>query len=195
MVLKYGYVIGEQIGSKTATEGKIITPINIPEVVNLSIVNSSIFLVLGTKPEILEWLRTHSHIRLEVHLFDNENEASHIHIPDIVIDLLPTLDSHQNKSLLDYVNPLHHPNPSEEEVRLEFRPQNPKNDDNIEPYFRHVVKRNSSFSEIIDDLQQKWDSVVYPSAWDNFKHIASSLSNNANNENNDTSLDSVVVNK
>ena len=142
--------------------------------------------------EILEWLRTNSHIRLEVHLFDDDkNEAPHIHIPDIVIDLLPTLDPGyaHNKSLLDYVNPLHHPNPSEEEVRLEFRPLNPKNDDSIEPYFRHFIKRNSSFGEIVDDLQQKWDSIVYPSVWDNFKHVVDSLSN----EKNDTSLDSVVV--
>ena len=146
--------------------------------------------------EILEWLRTNSQIKLEVHLFDDDkNEAPHIHIPDVVIDLLPALDSShtQSKSFLDYVNPLHHPNPSEEEVRLEFRPQNPKNDDNVEPYLRHVVKRNSSFGEFVDDLQQKWDSIVYPSAWDNFKHIAGSLSSEENNV--DASLDSVVVDK
>uniref|UniRef100_A0A1D1YV26 Anaphase-promoting complex subunit 2 n=1 Tax=Anthurium amnicola TaxID=1678845 RepID=A0A1D1YV26_9ARAE len=194
MSLKYGYVIGEQIGNQAATEGKLITPLKVPEVISLSVVNSSRFMIFGTKPEILEWIRTHSHIKLEVHLFDNENEAPHIQIPDIMVDLLPSLESNQNKSLLDYVNPLHHPNPSEEGVRLEFRPQNSKNDDSIEPYFRLSVKRNSSFGEIIDDLQQKWDSIVYPSVWDNLKNITSSLSSNANNENN-SSPDSIVVNK
>ena len=125
-------------------------------------------------------------------MFDNENEATHVNIPDVVIDLLPSIDSHQNRSFLDYVNPLHRPNPSEEEIRLEFRPQNSKNDDFIEPYFRYIVKRNSSFSEIIDELQRKWDSIVYPSVWDNFKHVTSSLT--SSNEN-DNSLDSIVVNK
>jgi len=137
--------------------------------------------------EILEWLRTHSHIKLEVHLFDDDkNNASNIHIPDVVIDILPSLDftGHtQHRSFLDYINPLHHPNPSEEEVRLEFRPLNQKYDDNIEPYFRHVMKRNSSLGEIVDELQRKWDSMVYPSIWDNVKNITSSL----NDEINDTS--------
>ncbi|CAI2195111.1 7862_t:CDS:2, partial [Funneliformis geosporum] len=171
----------EQLNNTTATGGKIITPAKTPEVISLSVVNSSRFLILGTKPEILEWLREYSHIKLEVHLFDNDKiEASHIHIPDIVIDILPMLDltgNTQQRSLLDYVNPLHHPNPSEEEVRLEFRPLNPKIDDNIEPYIRHVVTRSSSLGEFVDELQRKWDSMVYPSVWDNFKKITSSLLN------------------
>ncbi|CAG8757350.1 4936_t:CDS:2, partial [Funneliformis caledonium] len=183
--------LGEQVNNTTATGGKIITPAKTPEVISLSVVNSSRFLILGTKPEILEWLREHSHIKLEVHLFDDDKiEASHIHIPDIVTDILPTLDltgNSQQRSFIDYINPLHHPDPSDEEVRLEFRPQNPKIDDNSEPYIRLVVKRSSSLGEIVDELQLKWDSMVYPSVWDNFKKITSSLLN----EENDT-LDSVV---
>ncbi len=76
MVLKYGYVIGkilytaarvkflemlrtkdivnwylgEQLNNAAVTGGKIITPTKTPEVINLSVVNSSRFSIFGTKP-------------------------------------------------------------------------------------------------------------------------------------------------
>ncbi|CAG8587439.1 8674_t:CDS:2 [Diversispora eburnea] len=164
-----GYLIAEQVVGNTATE-KVITPTKIPEVISLSVVNSSRFLIIGTKPEILEWLHTYSHIKLEVTLFNDENEAPHIHIPDVLIDLLPTFEK-SGKSLIDYINPIHHPNPENAIVQLEFRPVNHKIDENVEPYFRVIVKRGSTFGEIIDEISAKWDSIDYPSIWDNVKHI------------------------
>ncbi|CAG8571877.1 1790_t:CDS:2 [Racocetra fulgida] len=140
------------------TAGKIITPTKLPEVI-----------------KILEWLRTYSHIKLEVTLFDDVTEAPHVRVPDIVIDLLPTFNEFgyaKHSSLLDYIIPTYHPNPDEEPVRLEFRPANPKDDENSDPYFRITVKRGSKFSEIFDELKDKWDSVVYPNVWDNLKHLA-----------------------
>ncbi|CAG8534831.1 5528_t:CDS:2 [Racocetra persica] len=134
------------------TAGKIITPTKLPEVIGLSVVNSSRFIILGTKPE-----------------------APHVRVPDIVIDLLPTFNEFgyaKHSSLLDYIIPTHHPNPDEEPVRLEFRPANPKTDENSDPYFRITVKRGSKFSEIFNELKDKWDSVVYPNVWDNLKHLA-----------------------
>ncbi|CAG8587459.1 210_t:CDS:2, partial [Dentiscutata heterogama] len=175
MVLKYGYAIGEQVGNMTMTSGKIVTPTKLPEVISLSVVNSSRFIILGTKPEILEWLCTYSNIKLEVTLFDDVTEAPHVHVPDVVIDLLPTFNEYgyaKHKSLLDYIIPTHHPNPAEEPVRLEFRPANPKDDENIDPYFRIIVKRGSAFGEIFNEIKDKWDSIVYPNMWDNLKHLA-----------------------
>ncbi|CAG8499114.1 10956_t:CDS:2 [Acaulospora colombiana] len=176
MVLKYGYAIGEQVGNMTMTAGRLVTPARMPDVISLSVVNSSTFLVFGTKPEILEWLRTYSHVRLEVTLFDDRSEAPHVSIPDVVVDLLPALDSSGNprrRSLINYLIPTYHPDPSSEEVHLEFRPVNHKIDENIEPYFRIIVERGSTFGEIVDEISTKWDSVTYPSLWDNFKNIAS----------------------
>ncbi|KAF0407942.1 hypothetical protein F8M41_008699 [Gigaspora margarita] len=203
MVLKYGYAIGEQLGNMTMTAGKIVTPTNLPQVISLSVVNSSRFIILGTKPEILEWLCTYSNIKLEVTLFDDVTEAPHVHVPDVIIDLLPTFNEYgyaKHTSLLDYIIPTHHPNPAEEAVRLEFRPANPKDDENIDPYFRITVKRGSAFGEIFNEIKDKWDSIVYPNIWDDLKNLATVsrqyLEDDGENENSSTSfnqLKSVVV--
>ncbi|CAG8585227.1 12814_t:CDS:2, partial [Cetraspora pellucida] len=165
----------EQVGNLTMTAGKIITPTKLPEVISLSVVNSSRFIILGTKPEILEWLCTYSHIKLEVTLFDDVTEAPHVRVPDVIIDLLPTFNEFgyaKHSSLLDYIIPTHHPNPSEEPVRLEFRPADSKTDENIDPYFRITVEKGSTFGEIFNEIKDKWDSVVYPNVWDDLKNLA-----------------------
>lgn len=173
MVFKYGYAIDEQVGNLTMTTGRIITPQKVPDTIVLSMVNSSRFLILGTKPEILEWLRTYSNVRLDVSLFDDPSFAPHVSIPDVVVDLLPSYDEAAQAPFLEYINPLHHPDPASEPARLEFRPVNNKIDDHIEPVFRVIVRRGSTFGDIVDNIQAKWDAVIHPSMWDNVKQIAS----------------------
>ncbi|CAG8472286.1 9209_t:CDS:2 [Ambispora gerdemannii] len=174
MVFKYGYVIGEHISSIAITSGMIMQPSHVPDVINLSVTNASRFILIGTKSEILEWLRDHSTVIIQTSLFDNPDEAPHIKIPDAVIDLLPCYGSeaHQ-KSFLETINPLAHPDPTTESVRLEFRAINPKLDDEIdEQYFRLVVERGKTIGEIYDETANAWDKVVYPSLLDNLVKIA-----------------------
>ncbi|CAG8469383.1 2450_t:CDS:2 [Ambispora leptoticha] len=177
MVFKYGYVVGEHIGSMAITSGMIMQPSHVPDVINLSVTNSSRFLLIGTKSEILEWLKYYSKIIIQTSLFDDPNEAPHIKIPDVVVDLLPCYSSeahtiHQ-KSFLETINPLAHPNPATEPVRLEFRAVNTKLDEEIsEPYFRLVVERGKTIGEIYNAIVNAWDQIVYPSMLDNLVKVA-----------------------
>ncbi|KAG9306468.1 hypothetical protein G9A89_003578 [Geosiphon pyriformis] len=177
MVFKYGFAIGENVGSMSITSARIMTPLHVPNVISLSVTNSTRFLLIGTKPEILEWIYDHPTILIETSLFDNPNEAPHIPLPDIIIDLLPCYDSdahatHQ-KSFLQSLNPLSHPDPATEPVRLEFRAVNQTLDEEInEWYFRIVIQKGKNLAEVFQRVSEEWSKVQYPSLWDNIKKVA-----------------------
>ncbi|CAG8620321.1 4516_t:CDS:2 [Paraglomus brasilianum] len=174
MVLKFGYAVDEQLGSLSTTNARIVTPMKVPERITLSVVNSSRFVVMGTKPEILEWIRSYPRTVVDVILYEDQSIAPHIHVPDVVLDLiLPSSPEVQARySWMDYINPLHHPDPTEIPIRLEFRPVQEKVDKTMEPLLRLVVKRESKFCDIVDNLQNRWDKISYPSTWDGVKKVA-----------------------
>ncbi|KAG9299394.1 hypothetical protein G9A89_014043 [Geosiphon pyriformis] len=171
MVLKWGFTIDEQINYKGVTTAKLITPPKVPDVITLSLIISDRFMLIGTKPEILEWLHSYPDIILKVRIFDDDNVPPSIHFQNIVIDLLA--DAHMHRHLADIVNPLHHPDAAFENVRLEFRISNPKTDDLLEPLFRLIVTSGSKLSEIVDSIEEEWNKLVYPSIWDEVKEVAS----------------------
>nr|CAG8567018.1 12974_t:CDS:2 [Entrophospora candida] len=168
--------LGEQVGNLAVTTGRIITPTHLPETITLSVTNSSRFLILGTKPEILEWLKDNSSIKVDVVLYDDAKEAPHIHIPDLIIDLLPYIDTkgheQHNNNLFNFILPTHHPDLNSDPVRLEIRAA--VNLDETQPYFRIVLQRNCTLGDILKEAKEKWDNTILPSLWDNVKKVAMS---------------------
>ncbi|CAJ0758213.1 2839_t:CDS:10 [Entrophospora sp. SA101] len=162
---------GEQVGNLAVTTGRIITPSHLPETITLSVTNSSRFLILGTKPEILEWLKDNSSIKVDVVLYDDAKEAPHIHIPDLIIDLLPYIDTkgheQHNNNLFNFILPTHHPDLNSDPVRLEIRAA--VNLDETQPYFRIALQRNCTLGDILKEAKEKWDNTILPSLWDNVK--------------------------
>lgn len=126
----------------------------------------------------MEWLHDHSSIQLETTLFDDPTDAPHIALPDVIIDLLPCYDQsarsqHSQQSIFESLNPLAHPDPTAEPVRLEFRALNSKLDNEItDMYFRLVGKRGSTLGDNYMNIASKWADVVYPSVWDKIKQVA-----------------------
>lgn len=124
--------------------------------ISLSLGHTSTFVFLGTKAEILEWLRTAGSTRTvhAVLFYDRpENDPLNPKV-DLVFDLMP----YPNPELTwtQWYQSFYRSDPNLETYRLEIRPEQPKLDAELEPLYRTYAKNGINLGEMAKALDKKW---------------------------------------
>jgi hypothetical protein len=118
--------------------------------------NSNKWVFIGTRVEILHWIRQHSSLVLENTIFSNGDRPSfHTH-NEVVIDLLNFNDPEQ--SFFQYVRSYVKTDNNHDRVKVEFRPKVDSKDQNIMTMCRIIVNSGVSLGSIVDQLEEKWNA-------------------------------------
>jgi hypothetical protein len=116
--------------------------------------NSNKWVFIGTRVEILHWIRQHSNLVLENTIFSNGDHPSfHTH-NEVVIDLLNFNDPDQ--SFFQYVRSYVKTDNNQDKVKVEIRPQVDSKDHNIMTMCRIIVNSGATLGSIVDQLEEKW---------------------------------------
>ncbi|KAF9348986.1 hypothetical protein BGX26_012652 [Mortierella sp. AD094] len=163
---KYGYAMNDVPGDK-----RIITPPMLGEKISLSLGHTSTFVFLGTKAEILEWFRTvgPSKTVQAVLFYDRPADDPFAPKVDLVFDLFP----YPNPDLtwVQYYQSFYRSDPNLEMYRLEVRPEQPKNDSELEPLYRMYAKNGVNLGEMAKGLEKKWSQPPDKSYIDMVKEV------------------------
>ncbi|KAL1922526.1 uncharacterized protein VTP21DRAFT_10065 [Calcarisporiella thermophila] len=162
----YGY----EIDSAPGQPGRIVTPPMLSSKISLgSSQNTNKFSFVGTRPEILEWMRHHGNIVLENAVFTGQSRPSSFHIHnEIVIDLLSYADPEAR--WIDTVWAYFAPDKRTEKVRVELRARVEKVDESITTLRRVIVNSGIAIGDLVDDLERQWFTPD-PSYVEQLKHI------------------------
>lgn len=134
--------------------------------ISLSLGQTSTFVFIGTKAEILEWFRTVGPTKIVQAVIFHDRPGSEL---DIVFDLLP----YPNPDLtwMQYYQSFYQSDPTLEKYRLELRPEQPKIDAEIEPLYRMYAKSGVCLGDIADALDKKWSQMPTKSYLDMAKEM------------------------
>ncbi|KAF9408891.1 hypothetical protein BGZ94_002157, partial [Podila epigama] len=146
---------------------RIITPPMLGDKISLSLGHTSTFVFIGTKAEILEWLRTVGPSKtVQTVLF---HDRPHQQSLDIVFDLMP----YPNPDLtwMQYYQSFYKSDPTLEKYRLELRPEQPKIDSEKEPLYRMYAKSGICLGDMADLLEKKWSQPPTKSYLDMVKEV------------------------
>ncbi|KAG0047737.1 hypothetical protein BGZ83_007255 [Gryganskiella cystojenkinii] len=143
---QYGYAMGGLPGDK-----RIITPPMLGEKISLSLGQTSTFVFIGTKAEILEWFRTVGPTKVVQAVVFHDRPSPQI---DVVFDLFwyPNPDL----TWTQYYQSFYYSDPTLEKFRLELRPEQPKIDAELEPLYRMYAKSGVCLGDVADALDKKW---------------------------------------
>ncbi|KAF9362259.1 hypothetical protein BGX34_006524 [Mortierella sp. NVP85] len=163
---KYGYALSDVPGDK-----RIVTPPMLGNKISLSLGHTSTFVFLGTKAEILEWLKTEGSSRT-VHVvlfYDRPADDPLSPKVDLVFDLLP----YPNPDLTwtQWYQSFYRFDPALETYRLEIRPEQPKYDVEVEPLYRMYAKNGVNLGEMAKALEKKWSHPPAKSYFDMVKEV------------------------
>ncbi|CAM0135927.1 hypothetical protein VKS41_001632 [Umbelopsis sp. WA50703] len=152
MSLVYGY----EIDSDTAGGvGRIIVPPLLKDKITVSTSsNSNKWIFIGTRVEILHWIRSHSNVAVENTIFSGGDQPSfHTH-NEVVVDLLNYNDPEQ--SYFQYVRSYMKTDYNVDKVKVEIRPKVDSKDQNIMTTCRIIVNSGVTFGSIVDELEERW---------------------------------------
>ncbi|GJJ67733.1 hypothetical protein EMPS_00079 [Entomortierella parvispora] len=157
----YGYAMSGLPG-----DNRIITPPMLGNKISLSLGQTSTFVFIGTKAEILEWFRTVGPTKVVQAVIFHDRPGSEL---DIVFDLLP----YPNPDLtwMQYYQSFYRSDPTLEKYRLELRPEQPKIDAEIEPLYRMYAKSGVCLGDMADALDNKWSQTPVKSYLDMAKEM------------------------
>ncbi|KAI7908040.1 uncharacterized protein BX663DRAFT_492783 [Cokeromyces recurvatus] len=134
---------------------RIITPPLLKDKITLSSVeNTNRWVFYGTRTEIIEWIKKHSHIQLENGLFPAMKPLSFNTHTELVIDLLSYSDPEQ--SMFDYLKSFIKTDFENEKVKIEIRPRIESKDQMIPTLCRIIVASGVTFGDILVELVQEW---------------------------------------
>ena len=127
---------------------------------------TSTFVFIGTKAEILEWFRTIGPTKVVQAVIFHDRPGPQI---DVVFDLFP----YPNPDLTwaQYYQSFYHTDPTLEKFRLELRPEQPKIDEELEPLYRMYAKSGVRLGDIADALDNKWSQLPTKSYLDMVKEV------------------------
>lgn len=111
---------------------------------------------IGSRAEIIHWIRQHSNLVIENAIFSGGDRPSfHTH-NEVVIDLLNFSDPEQ--SFFQYVRSYVKTDNNIDKVKVEIRPKVESKDQNIMTVCRIIVNSGVSLGSIVDKLEEKWNS-------------------------------------
>ncbi|KAG2190270.1 hypothetical protein INT46_005599 [Mucor plumbeus] len=116
--------------------------------------NTNRWVFYGTRPEILEWIKSHSDIQLENSLFSTGRPISFNTHTEIVIDLMSYNDPQQ--SMLDYMKSFVTTDFEHEKVKVEIRPRVESKDQMISTLSRVIVASGVHLGDVLAELNQEW---------------------------------------
>ncbi|KAF9963426.1 hypothetical protein BGZ65_003491 [Modicella reniformis] len=157
----YGYAMGDLPGEK-----RLVTPPMLGDKISLSLGQTSTFVFLGTKAEILEWFRTvgQSKIVQAVLFYDRPGPPL-----DIIFDLFAV--PNPDLTWTQYYQSFYRSDPTLERYRLEIRPEQPKIDAELEPLYRMYVKSGVCLGDMANQLEKKWSQPPAKSYLDMAKEV------------------------
>ncbi|CAO3657810.1 unnamed protein product [Umbelopsis ramanniana] len=154
MSLVYGYEIE---GDTAGGNGRIVVPPLLKDKINVSTSsNTNKWVFIGSRAEIIHWIRQHSNLVIENAIFSGGDRPSfHTH-NEVVIDLLNFSDPEQ--SFFQYVRSYVKTDNNIDKVKVEIRPKVESKDQNIMTACRIIVNSGVSLGSIVDNLEEKWNS-------------------------------------
>ncbi|KAI8580079.1 hypothetical protein K450DRAFT_239283 [Umbelopsis ramanniana AG] len=154
MSLVYGYEIE---GDTAGGNGRIVVPPLLKDKITVSTSsNTNKWVFIGSRAEILHWIRQHSNLILENAIFSGGDRPSfHTH-NEVVIDLLNYSDPEQ--SFFQYVRSYVKTDNNIDKVKVEIRPKVESKDQNIMTACRIIVNSGVSLASIVDNLEEKWNA-------------------------------------
>lgn len=161
----YGYEIDDGPGA-TATRRLVKPPMLSNQIAVSTTSNSSRFIFVGTRAEILEWFRQHPTIILENSTWGSNGENTptsfHTHT-ELVIDLLEYQDPETTtfQWIKSYFTSQEERR-KVEKVRVEIRPRVEKIDYDVFTICRVIVSNGVSLGEIVEDLERQWEKYDSP---------------------------------
>ncbi|KAI8352007.1 hypothetical protein B0O80DRAFT_106992 [Mortierella sp. GBAus27b] len=192
----YGYAMGDLPGDK-----RIVTPPMLGDKISLSLGQTSTFVFLGTKAEILEWFRTVGATKTiqTVVFYDRPGPSL-----DIVFDLFAV--PNPDLTWTQYYQSFYRSDPTLERYRLEIRPEQPKIDAELEPLCRNYAKSGVCLGDMATELETKWSHPSTKSYWDMAKELfyeredvqdhaqeAASVTKHQDDQRRDVELQDIVV--
>ncbi|KAG0328745.1 hypothetical protein BGZ99_004605 [Dissophora globulifera] len=144
----YGYAMGDLPGDR-----RIVTPPMLGDKISLSLVNTTTFVFIGTRPAIIEWFRTEGRLKaVTAIVFPNRPPL------DLVFDLFPI--SNPDMSWGQYFESFYYSDPTLERYRLEIRPEQPKLDGDLQPVSRMYARSGVLLGDIAPELENSWKELV-----------------------------------
>ncbi|RUS16674.1 hypothetical protein BC938DRAFT_476503, partial [Jimgerdemannia flammicorona] len=142
---------------ETGTPGqstRVVSPPLLSKKITVSAAsNTAKWIFVGTRPEIISWMREHPHIVIENTIFADRPTSYHTHT-ELVVDLLAFQDPEQ--TTYDYVKSYFVTDSKHEKVKVEIRPKVDKVDYNVFTLCRIILSTGICFGEIVDDLERQW---------------------------------------
>jgi hypothetical protein len=147
------YIEGDTAGGN----GRIVVPPLLKDKITVSTSsNTNKWVFIGSRAEILHWLRQHSSLIVENAIFSGGDRPSfHTH-NEVVIDLLNYSDPEQ--SFFQYVRSYVKTDNNIDKVKVEIRPKVESKDQNIMTACRIIVNSGVSLGSIVDKLEEKWNA-------------------------------------
>ncbi|KAK3810048.1 MAG: hypothetical protein J3Q66DRAFT_317097 [Benniella sp.] len=157
----YGYAMGDLPGDR-----RIVTPPMLGDKISLTLGQTSTFVFLGTKAEILEWFRTvgPSKTVQAILFYDRPGPAL-----DLVFDLFVV--PNPDLTWAQYYQSFYRSDPTLERYRLEIRPEQPKIDAELEPLYRTYAKSGVCLGDMATELDTKWSQPAAKSYWEMAKEM------------------------
>ncbi|ORX59020.1 hypothetical protein DM01DRAFT_1333610 [Hesseltinella vesiculosa] len=149
MPFSYGY----EMDTGTGVGHLVVPPLLSTKLTIASGNNTSKWVFVGTRKEILDWMREHSQVELENGLFKPTSFHTHT---ELVIDLQYYIDSEQ--SYMNYAKSFFVSDYDVERVRVEIRPRIESKDRITECLCRTVIKSGTKLGDIVDDLEAEWNA-------------------------------------
>ncbi|KAI8992549.1 hypothetical protein BDB01DRAFT_778811 [Pilobolus umbonatus] len=152
MKLIYGY----EMATPGAHIGHVVCPPLLSRKITVSSGgNTTRWIFYGTRKQIIQWMRDHSHIILENSVFNGGHPSdSHIHT-ELVIDLQYAYDNEQ--SYADFIKSYFVDIFEVERVKVEIRARVESKDSSIASLNRSIVASGTTLGEIVDDLEKEWN--------------------------------------
>ncbi|KAI8068277.1 hypothetical protein BC940DRAFT_299597 [Gongronella butleri] len=147
MTLTYGY----EMETGSGVGHLVVPPLLSQKLTIASGNNTSKWVFLGTRNEIIDWIKAHGEIVLENGLFKPTSFHTHT---ELVIDLQYFPDAEQ--SYYNYAKSFFVSDYNVERVRVEIRPRIESKDKMIECLCRTVIRSGTRFAEIAEDLLAEW---------------------------------------
>lgn len=134
--------------------------------ISLSLGQTSTFVFLGTKAEILEWFRTVGPTKIVQAVLFYDRPGPPL---EILFDLFAV--PNPDLSWAQYYQSFYRSDPTLERYRLEIRPEQPKIDAELEPLCRTYAKSGVCLGDMATELDSKWSHPSTKSYWDMAKEM------------------------